>query len=650
MNRQQVKTNLVGDRQDRSFPRPCIVIGSVSGAIARGAIALTITLATGNFLPAIADGLPNPSPSPIAPPPKPTIKGVKVSLNGKIISLPWHRWQSGKKWHIGIADVPLMQNFGVELLDTSDSNSQPWRWFGKTSSQAVTKFINPYRYLDLTEFARIADWKLQIGADTLYIITPTAEIQEIQLPPAPQTSELVPSLPQPQRFTILLDIPTPWKISQEKGASILTIWGHAIPEVAAKFTPTVPFIDSNTPKPVEDTAPTIAPSTVPTPALPQLTKIEDRTQIRFNVPPGWQTQVTSATNPDRLVIDIAPDVFKSRNILWSRGVSWRQQYLGLKTDKFAVTWLEINPKQVQIRPIWSNPNTLVATAPLGKTADLWQAVAAINAGFFNRNLLVPLGVLRRDRQWLSSPILNRGAIAWNDKGEFKIAKAIWKESLNLTTGENLPIVQLNSGFIQPGISRYTPAWGTTYTPMSNNETILVVENNQVANQIPGGLARQTSIPIPIKGYLLVARGESSIIPSIGSQLRLDTQIVPTELNRYPQIIGAGPVLLQNRQIVLDGLSEQFKEKFTQETAIRSAIATNSSGQVLIVAVHNRAGGAGATLIELAQLLQQMGAVDALNLDGGSSTSLYLGGQLINRSPATAARVHNAIGIFALPNR
>lgn len=69
---------------------------------------------------------------------------------------------------------------------------------------------------------------------------------------------------------------------------------------------------------------------------------------------------------------------------------------------------------------------------------------------------------------------------------------------------------------------------------------------------------------------------------------------------------------------------------------------------MIAAVHNRAGGYGPTLAEHAQLMQQMGCVDALNLDGGSSTSLYLGGQLLDRSPSTAARVHNGIGIFLKP--
>jgi len=48
---------------------------------------------------------------------------------------------------------------------------------------------------------------------------------------------------------------------------------------------------------------------------------------------------------------------------------------------------------------------------------------------------------------------------------------------------------------------------------------------------------------------------------------------------------------------------------------------------------------------MAQILQQLGAINALNLDGGSSTTLYLGGQIIDRPPNSAARIHNGIGIF-----
>ncbi|MGH2415890.1 MAG: phosphodiester glycosidase family protein, partial [Microcystaceae cyanobacterium] len=116
----------------------------------------------------------------------------------------------------------------------------------------------------------------------------------------------------------------------------------------------------------------------------------------------------------------------------------------------------------------------------------------------------------------------------------------------------------------------------------------------------------------------------------------------------PHILGAGPLLIQNRQIVLNAEAEKFSQAFQQQAASRSAIAITERGNLMLVAVHDRVGGRGATLQEHAQILQHLGAVDALNLDGGSSTSLYLGGQLIDRYPVTAARVNNGIGILISP--
>jgi exopolysaccharide biosynthesis protein len=75
------------------------------------------------------------------------------------------------------------------------------------------------------------------------------------------------------------------------------------------------------------------------------------------------------------------------------------------------------------------------------------------------------------------------------------------------------------------------------------------------------------------------------------------------------------------------------------------MGVTENGEWLIVAIQNRVGGRGPTLSETAQLMQRLGCIDALNLDGGSSSSLYLNGSLLNRHPRTAARVHNGLGIF-----
>jgi hypothetical protein len=312
--------------------------------------------------------------------------------------------------------------------------------------------------------------------------------------------------------------------------------------------------------------------------------------------------------------------------------------------------LEVNPRIVGLKlaPIVTNLNTLIGTAPIIQTAQQYLAVAAINGGYFNRNNRYPLGAIRQKGQWLSSPILNRGAIAWNDSGQFYFGRLALEETLITANNQRSPILFLNSGYVQSGIARYTPAWGQTYTPLTDNEIILVIQKNQVVNQLPGGKVGETAFPLPPDGYLLTFRGSAAASASqlpIGTSLRIESATNPPEFSKYPNIIGAGPLLLQNRQIVLDAKSEKFSDAFIAEKAIRSGICTTSTGSLIITATHGRAGGPGPTLAEHAQLMQLLGCVDALNLDGGSSTGLYLGGQILDRSPNTAARVHNGIGVF-----
>jgi exopolysaccharide biosynthesis protein len=324
----------------------------------------------------------------------------------------------------------------------------------------------------------------------------------------------------------------------------------------------------------------------------------------------------------------------------------------LGATNFPVSYLEIDPRQqgIKIRSMLAIEPTLIGTNHLIKFAPTTQVVAAINGGYFNRNNRMPLGALKRDGKWLSSPILNRGAIGWNHKGQMRIARLQMQSTLTTSTGERIPIIALNSAYVQAGFGRYTTDWGSTYTPMQANELIFTVQQNKVTQIIPGNAIGSVNVPIPTNGYLLALRGSLELSGSlpIGTTLSLQQQITPPEFDSYSQIIAAGPWLVRSGQIVLDAKGENFSANFSKEAAVRSAIGSTATGNMLLVAVHLNPGGKGPTLAEMAQIVYQMGAVDALNLDGGSSTSLYLGGQLVDRSSATAARVHNAIGISIEP--
>jgi hypothetical protein len=571
-------------------------------------------------------------------------QGTKLSLNGRTLNVAWRQWQLGTSVRTGISDVGLMHSLGMELLSTQDWNRQPVQWFSdplKTPLILASHLAGAYRYLDVSDFAKIAGLGLQAEGETLKIVSAPAKLKNIQ--PI--------KMPWGSRIIVDLNRPIPWQISDRRTEGVITLDAIADSALIERFAPP-PLPPPEQIQEAEDAAPV----PVVTPSEQPLIRVENgqnQTTLRVPIPEGQRLQVFTVPNPNRLVIEVRPDAWSEKEILWARGVHWRQRYVNLGESRFPVVWLEVDPKanRMSFRPIWGNRTSQMGTVPLIQMAQSWQASAAINAGFFNRNNQLPLGAIRREGRWFSGPILNRGAIAWNDQGQFKIGRLTLQEILTTSAGMRLPIVYLNSAYVHPGISRYTPEWGATYTPLSDNEILIFVQNNQVIAQTPGGRVAETAFPIPANGYLLTLRDEGTSAASwldVGTQISLDGTTLPTDFANYPHILGAGPVLVQNGQIVLDAKAEQFSDAFNQQMAVRSAIGTTATGTLMIAAFHNRVGGRGPSLAETAQLMQQMGAVDALNLDGGSSTGLYLGGQLLDRSAYTAARVHNALGLFLSP--
>jgi exopolysaccharide biosynthesis protein len=94
------------------------------------------------------------------------------------------------------------------------------------------------------------------------------------------------------------------------------------------------------------------------------------------------------------------------------------------------------------------------------------------------------------------------------------------------------------------------------------------------------------------------------------------------------VIGGGPRLLTDGQFVG---GEGFRPSFADRRHPRTAIGRLADGRILLVVVGGRQPyhSLGMTLVELANLMRQLGAVDALNLDGGGSATLVVRGTVIN---------------------
>lgn len=560
-------------------------------------------------------------------------QGQKIILNGRSFSIPWRQWTERNSNRIGISDTGARQLFGMDFLSTNESQKQPISWFNLQTLSA--NFINPDRLLDVTDILLTAGATTTINGDSLNINFSTAQIQDIQLE----------NYGAVQRIIIQLDRPTFWQVSQAKNEAVITLEGNANQSLISKFQPQV-ISNSNQSTDEDDLG--NSNNNLPT----QITSLENNgaiSRLKLSLPSAYGLQINSVNNPPRIIIDSRPDAMDEKRIVWQPGLIWNQKYIQLDKDWFPVTWLEIEPKnpQITIQPITANSTSMRGTNPLVTINTASETVAMINGGFFNRNNQLPLGAIRVDGKWLSGPILNRGAIAWDNQGKIKIDRLSLQETLITASGQRFPLTQLNSAFVEAGCSRYTRDWGTNYNPLSDRETGLIVEGNRITARLDN-LSPQDSVVLPENGYLVICR-KTDINLNVGEKVNLDSVTLPRDFANYPQILGAGPLLLQNGRVVLDGNAEKFSPAFQNQQASRSAIAVTKEGKILLVAIHNRVGGRGATLAELARILLLMGAKDGLNLDGGSSTGIALGGYLLDRAAVTAAKVHNGIGIFLSPS-
>ncbi len=135
-----------------------------------------------------------------------------------------------------------------------------------------------------------------------------------------------------------------------------------------------------------------------------------------------------------------------------------------------------------------------------------------------------------------------------------------------------------------------------------------------------------------------AAGDDALAPQPGGEAR----------PWHPaQALGAGPMLLQNGQYRITAYEEGFGGTMPQRHP-RTAAGIAANGDLILMVVDGRhAGSRGAYFAELARLMRSAGARDALNLDGGGSTTLVVRGRLVNHPTGgqVEREVMNALLVF-----
>jgi len=308
--------------------------------------------------------------------------------------------------------------------------------------------------------------------------------------------------------------------------------------------------------------------------------------------------------------------------------------------------MTINPNQFEMR-IGLAQDSYLGLESVPSIAKRYRAHAAINGGFFLSDPYLggSAGLLKVNNALLATSTKNRGVIAW-DRGGDSIIERI--QSIVNINGQS--ISGLNCPRKDTDIVLYSwPFNGHTLTNPGGTE-YLIDSNHNIVEITKAGNAK-----IPIDGHVLSVGPDTKLDQSldVGSLITIKIDFRPllgTKWKSYENILSGTPVLIHNGKIIDDYGPEQILDRFATQPYSRSAFGIKKSGEIMFVVVDGHSEHSiGMTLKELASLMHDLGCTEALNLDGGGSSTFVYNGQVHNIPSAHKNRpspVGNALLILS----
>ncbi len=316
--------------------------------------------------------------------------------------------------------------------------------------------------------------------------------------------------------------------------------------------------------------------------------------------------------------------------------------------------LRVDPRRFEVRPALARDRVpgRERTSDIARRAG---AVAATNGGFFAPDG-DPLGGLVVDGEWVSEPVPGRSCLGLGD-GVGLVDALDWYGEV-LTPAGALRLSGVNRRRRPGEVILFTPRYGDL-TP---------ADPSGVEVGVVGGIVREVrsggSSPIPSDGFVLSSSGSAAPALEVlrpGDPVRVFLSLRPASgdprWQKVRHVVCAGPRLVSGG--VAGPSHEGFPEGFRDRRHPRTAVGVAADGSLLLVVVDGRwpEHSLGMTLSELARELVRLGAVDAVNLDGGGSATLVVGGAVLNRPsdeggerPVSDALVVRPRGSSILPSR
>jgi hypothetical protein len=170
------------------------------------------------------------------------------------------------------------------------------------------------------------------------------------------------------------------------------------------------------------------------------------------------------------------------------------------------------------------------------------------------------------------------------------------------------------------ITIFTPEWGER-TGVSGGPQV------QVADGVVTAIQNSSTI-IPRRGYVIYFRGEAKAASHFAVGRRAGYRVVRADglpLGGFAlarEAIGCGPRLITDGRITVDPAAEGFRDpKILSASAARSAVGLTRDGTMILAT-------SSGTIRDMAGVMRELGAYQAMALDGGAWAGLWLRGRYL----------------------
>ncbi|GAA4675038.1 hypothetical protein Prum_030160 [Phytohabitans rumicis] len=300
-----------------------------------------------------------------------------------------------------------------------------------------------------------------------------------------------------------------------------------------------------------------------------------------------------------------------------------------------------------------NSGEVAKTEPLRAAANRARAVAAVNGDFFDiNNSGAAQGIGIQSGRLVQSPIQGRNnAVGITASGVGRVVEVHFDGAAALPGGNRLALTQFNN-MVQPsGVGVFTALWGSYDRKRAVEGAARVTEVVLAGGVVTSVGPAPGTGPIPAGTTVLLGREEGAdALATLQPGDPVDVAYAPkaSDGSTLNAAVGGRQVLVK------DGVPQDIGDATPEP---RTAVGFSADGRrmYLLTVDGRQADSRGVTLTELGRLMAELGAHNALNLDGGGSSTLLARepGQAevqVENSPSDGSErpVPNGLALYAAP--